>query len=54
MVRLGEIDLAQVNESEAFDYDVQEITVHPDYRLPERYNDIAIITLKQRVSFPTT
>lgn len=49
VVRLGEIDFDRVDESQAFDYDVEAVQVHEDYALPVRYNDIAIITLKQKV-----
>ncbi|CAL4094208.1 unnamed protein product, partial [Meganyctiphanes norvegica] len=49
-LHLGE-DREQLGEGVVIDYDVQDITVHPDYRLPERYNDLAIITLKQKMEF---
>ncbi|XP_063592441.1 uncharacterized protein LOC134769570 [Penaeus indicus] len=51
VVRLGEVDFDRVDESQAFDYDVAAVRVHEDYVLPVRYNDIAIITLKQKVEF---
>lgn len=49
VVRLGEVDFESVDESQAFDYDVAAVRVHEGYVLPMRYNDIAIITLKQKV-----
>lgn len=39
-----------MDESQAFDYEVEAIQVHEEYALPARYNDIAIITLKYEVS----
>lgn len=50
MVRLGEVDFERVDESQAFDYEVAGVQVHEGYALPVKYNDIAIITLKDRVS----
>lgn len=50
VVRLGEVDFERVDESQAFDYEVEAIQVHEEYALPARYNDIAIITLKYEVS----
>lgn len=49
MVRLGEVDFNRVDESLAYDYDVEGVQVHEGYALPAKYNDVAIITLKQRV-----
>ncbi|CAL4117011.1 unnamed protein product, partial [Meganyctiphanes norvegica] len=51
VIRLGEEDFDRIDESLAFDFDIADITVHPGYRLPEKYNDIAIITLKQQIEF---
>lgn len=50
VVRLGEVDFERVDESQAFDYEVVGVQVHEGYTLPSKYNDIAIITLKDRVS----
>ncbi|XP_063587149.1 uncharacterized protein LOC134764495 [Penaeus indicus] len=50
VVRLGEVDFERVDESQAFDYEVEAIQVHEGYALPARYNDIAIITLKYEVN----
>lgn len=50
VVRLGEVDFDRVDESQAFDYEVAGVQVHEGYALPAKYNDIAIITLKDRVS----
>lgn len=51
VVRLGEVDFERVDESQAFDYKVEAIQVHEGYALPARYNDIAIITVKDKVEF---
>ena len=50
VIRLGEVDFDDPDESQAFDYRVAGIQVHEGYVLPEKYNDIAIITLRDRVS----
>ncbi|KAK3874646.1 hypothetical protein Pcinc_020427 [Petrolisthes cinctipes] len=51
VVRLGEVDFERVDESQAFDYKVAGVQVHEGYALPAKYNDIAIITLENRVEF---
>ncbi|CAL4090791.1 unnamed protein product, partial [Meganyctiphanes norvegica] len=38
-----------VIQLEGLSYEIQEVTPHPDYSFPEKYNDLAIITLKQKI-----
>ena len=33
------------------DYEISEVIIHPSYRITESYNDIAIIKLKNKVTF---
>ncbi|CAL4115358.1 unnamed protein product, partial [Meganyctiphanes norvegica] len=49
VVRLGEVDFDRLDEGQAYDFDIVEIHIHPEYKLPQKYNDIAIITLKQKI-----
>lgn len=52
LVRLGELDLSQNEDgAEPEDYDIDRIIVHPDYRYPQKYNDIALLKLKRTVRF---
>ncbi|CAL4100161.1 unnamed protein product, partial [Meganyctiphanes norvegica] len=51
VIRLGENDFQTDDESEAYDFDVKDITIHPGYKAPEKHDDIAIITLKQKITF---
>lgn len=46
------MDLAKIDDgSEYVDYSIQRIIVHPQYRYPQKYNDIALIRLRQSVRF---
>ncbi|CAL4082317.1 unnamed protein product, partial [Meganyctiphanes norvegica] len=49
VVRLGEVDFEDFDDGTAFDFPIDDITVHPGYNHFEKYNDIAIITLRHRV-----
>lgn len=52
LVRLGELDLSRNDDgSEPEDYDIDKIIVHPDYRYPQKYNDIALLRLRNIVRF---
>ncbi|ROT80312.1 Proclotting enzyme [Penaeus vannamei] len=51
VIRLGERDFTRSTESQAFDYPVQRITLHPDYNFLSNYFDIAVIELRDKVEF---
>ncbi|XP_047468318.1 transmembrane protease serine 9-like [Penaeus chinensis] len=51
IIRLGEKDFTQSTESQAFDYPVQRVSIHPDYNFISNYFDIAVIELKDKVEF---
>ncbi|CAL4082318.1 unnamed protein product, partial [Meganyctiphanes norvegica] len=51
VVRLGEVDFEDFDDGTAFDFPIDDITVHPGYNHFEKYNDIAIITLRHRIKF---
>lgn len=52
LVRLGELDLSKNDDgSEPEDYDIDRIIVHPEYRYPQKYNDIALLKLTRTVRF---
>lgn len=52
LVRLGELDLSTDEDgSKPVDYDISNIIVHPDYRYPQKYNDIALLRLRRTVTF---
>jgi len=45
-VRLGELDLdSEVDDASPVDFNISERIQHPDYILPAKYNDIALIKL---------
>jgi hypothetical protein len=43
VVRLGEHDLSVTNEAESLDVGIEQIFLHPDYKPPQLYNDIALL-----------
>ncbi|XP_059471518.1 venom protease-like [Neocloeon triangulifer] len=52
IVRLGEHDFASDNDGASpADYGVERVIVHPEYRPPRKYNDIALIRLDRDVNF---
>ncbi|XP_063602474.1 trypsin 3A1-like [Penaeus indicus] len=51
VIRLGERDFTQTTESQAFDYTVQRVVIHPQYNLLFNYFDIAVIELRNEVRF---
>lgn len=51
-VRLGELDLDNDKEDASpVDFNISERIKHPDYNLPAKYNDIALIKLDRPVTF---
>nr|CAH7748882.1 unnamed protein product [Callosobruchus chinensis] len=50
VVRLGALYLSQ-DSSTSDDYKVSDIIVHPNYRYPEKYNDIALIKVDRDIKF---
>ncbi|CAH1969972.1 unnamed protein product [Acanthoscelides obtectus] len=50
VVRLGALYLSQ-ETSTSEDYRVADIIVHPNYRYPEKYNDIALIRVERDIKF---
>lgn len=51
-MRLGELNLSKDDDgSEPEDYAINRIIVHPDYRYPLKYNDIALLRLNRTVRF---
>jgi hypothetical protein len=51
-VRLGELNLEDSDEdAEPQDFTISEIILHPDYKLPARYHDIALLKLSKKVVF---
>lgn len=52
IVRLGELDFTSDDDGSVYaDYTVHRIIVHPKYRYPLKYYDIALIKLKDQVKF---
>ncbi|KAJ8945606.1 hypothetical protein NQ314_009133 [Rhamnusium bicolor] len=52
IIRLGDLDLTSNHDgSEHKDYDVAKVIVHPDYKYPHKYNDIALIQTTERIIF---
>lgn len=51
MVRVGELDLSRSNEPNSYPEDMQvaSSTIHPGYKLPSYYNDIALLHLAKPV-----
>lgn len=46
------MDLKRTDDgSEYVDYNIQRIIVHPQYRYPQKYNDIALVKLRRHVKF---
>jgi secreted trypsin-like serine protease len=51
-VRLGELNLNDTTEdADPQDFDVEAVFVHPDYKPPSHYNDVALLKLKKTVLF---
>lgn len=51
-VRLGELDLETLtDEANTKDIEIIGIIVHPEYKYPNLYNDIALFRLKTSVTF---
>lgn len=44
IVRLGELDFSD-QEGDIQDIAIREIIIHPEYKWPDKYNDIALIRL---------
>lgn len=53
MARLGETSLTDKKSGEARVIKIVEEFVHPDYKPPKNYNDIAILKLETPVTFST-
>lgn len=52
VVRLGDLDLKRSDDGSAHvDYDIENIVRHPQYKYPQRYNDIALLKTKEQVAF---
>jgi secreted trypsin-like serine protease len=51
-VRLGELILNNTTEdADPQDFDVEKVFVHPDYKPPSHYNDVAVLKLQKTVRF---
>lgn len=51
-VRLGELDIASDTDvAKPTDFSIVERVVHPDYKITENYNDIALFLLDSAVIF---
>ncbi|XP_021933991.1 venom protease-like isoform X2 [Zootermopsis nevadensis] len=53
VVRVGELDLSRPDEQDASpeDISVDSIHIHPNYKPPKYYNDIAILKLSRRAEY---
>ncbi|XP_060515950.1 serine protease snake-like [Cylas formicarius] len=51
IIRLGELDFSRSDDSEHVDYDIQQIIVHPNYRYPQKYHDIALVQSTRTIKF---
>lgn len=50
--RLGDLNyLSETDDARPMDYQIDQRIVHPDYRKPSLYNDIALFHLDQDVEF---
>lgn len=51
-MRLGDLDLKSKDDGSIHaDYNIRNVIVHPNYRYPYKYNDIALIKLTNQVKF---
>lgn len=51
-VRLGDQNLFKDDDNaNPTDYQISQITIHPEYRRPKTYNDIALLRLERRVKW---
>jgi len=51
-VRLGDFDIQSTNDlAMPRDYKIEKYVIHPDYKSPARYNDIALLRLETDVVF---
>ena len=51
-VRLGELNLEDSDDdAQSQDFTISEMILHPDYKLPARYHDIALFKLSTKVVF---
>ncbi|XP_048524458.1 venom protease [Dendroctonus ponderosae] len=50
-VRLGALDMERDEESGRAQYDIDRIIVHPEYKFPVKYNDIALISTTTQIQF---
>ena len=53
IIRVGELDFSQLDEEDADpeDVPVAGVTVHPNYKPPKYYNDIAVLKLSHSVEY---
>lgn len=49
-IRLGELDYTK-EDPDRVDYDVDRIISHPQYKYPEKYNDVALISTNRKIRF---
>lgn len=51
-MRLGELNFEENDEdAKPQDFSIVEMILHPDYKLPARYHDIALFKLGEKVVF---
>lgn len=51
MVRMGEVEIYKETSENLLDVEISEIIVHPDYKPPRTYHDIALLRLKESVKW---
>lgn len=50
-IRLGALDMGKDHENARTDYLIKRVVVHPEYRYPQKYNDIALLKSDKRIQF---
>lgn len=48
-IRLGTLDMSKDHENARTDYLIKQVVVHPEYKYPEKYNDIALLESHKRI-----
>lgn len=50
-IRLGALDMGKDHENARTDYLIERVVVHPEYRYPQKYNDIALLESHKQIQF---
>lgn len=50
-IRLGALDMSKDHENARTDYLIKQVVVHPEYKYPQKYNDIALLESNKQIQF---